>query len=395
MKILWIGNPPGVGSGYGEQAALFLPRLAALGHQVAVACNYGIQGMRINAGPFTYYPSDNAWGNRSLGAYLDDFQPDRVIALCDAWVLQPDAWPDGVRVGVWAPVDHQPLPPPVLATLAHGKVQPIAMSRFGEQMMSDCGLEPLYVPHGVDRSVFYPRPDTRDRIRVELGIPEDAFLVGMVAANNSPSDRKGFDPAFQAFSRFAATHKDAWLYVHTNADPPPGAGCDLVPCLIAAGCPADRVRFPPPSIWHLGFPAEAVSNLYQAFDVLLNPSRGEGFGIPLLEAQACGIPVIASDHSAMSELTQAGWLVTGQPHWDWPQNAYFYSPSVDSIVGALEAAHENRGNQDLREGAALFASLYDADQVVQDYWLPALDALGKRPEVAPLAERELAARVSA
>ena len=390
-RILWLGNPPGVGSGYGEQAALFLPRLVEQGHEVAVACNWGVQGMRLDAGPFTYYPSDNAWGNRALGTYAEHFQADRVIALCDAWVLRPDEWPDDMRVGVWAPVDHYPLPPAVLATLAHPKVQPIAMSRFGEQQMQDCGLEPLYVPHGVDRDVFRPRPGDRAAIREQLGIPPEAFVVGMVAANtaNPSLPRKAFPQAFLAFSRFAARHEDAWLYAHTQADPPPGTGISLTKLALAAGCPPGQVRFPPPGIWHLGAPAALVSNLYQAFDVLLSPSMGEGFGIPILEAQACGVPVIASDHSAMSELTQAGWLVAGDPWWDALQDSFLICPSVQSIDAALEAAWVERDNQQLRDGAVEFAAMYDADLIAQEHWPKVLDTLGQPREVAPLGEQAL------
>jgi glycosyltransferase involved in cell wall biosynthesis len=346
--------------------------------------------MRIEAGPVTYYPSDSAWGNRTLGTFAEHFHADHVIALCDAWVLRPDEWPDDLRVAVWAPVDHYPIPPAVLATLAHEKVQPIAMSRFGEQLMQDCGLEPLYVPHGVDTAVFNPRPQDRDAIREELGVPRDAFLVGMVAANSSLVDRKAFGQSFVAFSRFAKNRPDVWLYAHTNADPPPGVGLDLAAGVLSAGCPPDRVKFPPPSFWHLGAPAGLVSNLYQAFDVLLNPSMGEGFGVPILEAQACGVPVIASDHSAMSELTQAGWLVAGDPNYDWMQKSYWIWPFVDSIVAALESAYEERDNQELRRGAAAFAGLYDAGLIAEAYWPKVLDALGAPRQVAPLAQGKLA-----
>lgn len=386
MRILWLGNPPGVGSGYGEQARIFIPRLQALGHELAVACNYGVQGMCLEAG-VSYYPSDSDWGNTNLASYCEHFEADLVLALCDAWVLRPDEWPGSVpTVAVWAPVDHYPVPPAVSAALAHERIRPVAMSRFGEAMMRDVGLQPVYVPHGVDRSLFHPRPDDRDAIRAELGIPPDAFLVGMVAANtgNPMLPRKAFPQAFLGFSRFAADHPDVWLYAHTQIAAGKAGGINLDSLTVAAGCPTGRVRYPPSAVWHLGWSAAQVSNLYQAFDVLLNPSMGEGFGVPIIEAQACGVPVIASDHSAMTELTRAGWLVGGDPWWDALQDSWFTVPSVGSIQTALEAAYERRGDQELRQAAAGFAAAYDADTVTETFWRPAIDSLTAPRQVAPL-----------
>ena len=385
-RILWLGNPPFVGSGYGEQANLFIPRMRALGHDMAAVANWGLNGVKLEWDGLTVYPADGAWGNRTTKTYADHHKADLVVALCDAWVLEPDKWPDGFRMAIWAPIDHYPIPPPVAKVLAHPAVTPIAMSRFGETQMRAAGLDPLYIPHGVDTSIFRPRPEIREQVREGLNIPQDVFLVGMVAANkgNPSIPRKGFPQAFTAFARFAQTHEDAWMYVHTEAQPSNGGGIDLDMLATAVGCPTGRVRFPPDEAWHLGMTNEVVAALYPAFDVLLNPSMGEGFGIPILEAQACGCPVIASDHSAMSELTQAGWLVQGEPWWDSLQSSFFISPSIGSIHDALESAYGERDNQELRDGAVAFAQQYDADRVTAEFWAPALEKLAAPREVAPL-----------
>jgi glycosyltransferase involved in cell wall biosynthesis len=384
VRILWLSNAPWVPSGYGQQTALFAPRLAAAGHEVSVLCNYGLQGREMSLGPITCCPGDAQWGNANLAPYAARHQADLVIALCDAFVLRPDLWPESLDmpVWVWAPVDHQPCPPLVAQVLAHPRLTPVAMSRFGQEQLREQGLDPLYVPHGVDSRVFRPRPEIRAEVRAELGIPPDVFLAGMVAANTGgPVSRKGFPQAFQAFTRFAETSPDAWLYVHTQPRPA-GGGLQLDMLAEACGCPQARLRFPHAESWELGYSAESVAHIYQAFDVLLQPSMGEGFGIPILEAQACGVPVIASDHSAMPELVEAGWLVDGDPWWDETQKSFFLNPSVGGIVDALGEAYQARDDQPLRARAAGFARGYDADLVTGADWLPHLQTLQSHTEAA-------------
>ena len=379
MRILWVGNPPFAPSGYGEQAGLFLPRFKDAGHEVAVLCNFGVQGAKLSLGGIDHYPADGAWGNRALGAVAKKYQPDLVIILHDAWVMRPTEWPDDLTcpVALWTPIDHNPIPPAVLGVLDQERIRPIAMSKFGRTLMEQASLDPLYVPHGVDTKLFRPQPELRDSVRDNLGIPRDAFLVGMVAANksNPEVDRKSFAKTFQAFSRFAQDHPDAYFYCHSEAKPH-GGGIDLDVLATIVGIPEGRLRFPGDGDWHIGMPRELVAVIYQAFDVLVNPSMGEGFGIPIVEAQACGVPVITSNHSAMPELTHAGWTVDGEPWWDALQVAFFHDPYIGSIHAALEKAYDAREDTELRAAAVAFAQQYDADAVAEKFWKPTLEALG-------------------
>ena len=61
-----------------------------------------------------------------------------------------------------------------------------------------------------------------------------------------------------------------------------------------------------------GVPLEETVSFYRAADVFVYPSLNETFGLPILEAMACGCPVVTSDTSAMPE-TAGGAAVLSDP----------------------------------------------------------------------------------
>lgn len=375
MKILWHSNSPLCGTGYGSQTATFAPRLKALGHEVEISAYWGLGGSVIDWEGITVYPGDEQWGNRLLPMLTRQAQADVVITLMDVWVLTGKRLEE-LPLACWVPVDHDPAPPRVVDFFKRTGATPIAMSRFGERMLTDAGLKPLYVPHGVNTNVFRPMPETRAATRERMHIPQDGFVVGMVAANkgNSPP-RKAFPQVIEAFSRLRANHDDAYLYLHTE---PSGvgvnAGVSLPKLAEACGLPADSVMFTNPLHMELGMPAASVAELYSAFDVLANPAYGEGFGIPILEAQACGCRVIVTDWTAMPELCADGWTVGGDRWWNAQQGSFWKCPSVSEVHAAMEEAYERRA-EGSSTAARKFALEYDAKTVTSKFWRPALDEI--------------------
>jgi glycosyltransferase involved in cell wall biosynthesis len=107
---------------------------------------------------------------------------------------------------------------------------------------------------------------------------------------------------------------------------------------------------------------------------MLATSYGEGFGVPTMEAQACGTRVIGSNWAATPDLvSEDSWLVDGTPAWDSGQNAWWQTPNIPSIVKALEEAYaEDRGKSQV---AIDFAKEFDVENVWKKYWLPTLGKL--------------------
>jgi glycosyltransferase involved in cell wall biosynthesis len=146
----------------------------------------------------------------------------------------------------------------------------------------------------------------------------------------------------------------------------------------ACGIPEGKIIYTDQYAYRMGLKPEMLAAMYSAFDVLLSPSMGEGFGIPVVEAQACGVPVIVSDATAQPELVGSGWAVGGVPDWDEAQGSWLHLPDVFEIAASLDEAYEGGGD---REEARRFALGYDHRLVYNDYWRPVLAELGRTVEV--------------
>jgi glycosyltransferase involved in cell wall biosynthesis len=381
LRLFWTSNAPWVGTGYGQQTALFAPRLKALGHDLALMAFYGLNGRPMEWEGLTVYPGGiDSWGNDVLAAFAayhfgGDPRGGWTITLQDAWTLEAPALRE-LRLASWVPIDHDPAPPAVVGYFQKFGAVAIAMSEYGQRKLAEQDIRALYVPHGVDTNVYQPAPD-RASIRESLGIPERAFVAGMVAANKGTSPpRKAFAEVFEAFGLFRRQHPDALLYMHTLRSAG-HMGCDLRWMAIQYGIEdaivwADQFRYMAGLVT-----TKMMAALYSMMDVLVNPSYGEGFGVPIVEAQACGTPVIVADNTSMPELCGSGWVVPTERLWDERHRAFQGRPVVPEIVKALEKAAQPSG---ARKRAREFALRYDVDLVTERYWVPALAELQRMTE---------------
>lgn len=377
LTINFVSNAPFVQTGYGNQTALFTPRIKNLGHDVSITATYGLEGGVINWNGIPIFP-------RAIHPYAQDIAPahamtagaDIVITLLDAWVYDAAAFA-GLRWCPWFPIDMEPIPAPVKKAVTPAFAR-IVYSKHACKMMENEGLDYLYVPHGVDTQVY--KPVDRNEARAKVGFPKDAFMVGMVAANKGLPSRKAFAQNIEAFAILKKKHPDAVMYIHSDQ------GLGPQSFNIPEFCAHVGLRFgidvlmPDAYQNYIGFSNDFMNLLYNAFDVHQLVSMGEGFGIPILEAQAAGCPVIVGDWTAMPELCLSGWKVDkkdAKKVWT-PLAAYQFDPNPEAIYEKLEASYQMRGNMDYRNRARDGAKAYDADKVTEKYWKPALETLYKR-----------------
>lgn len=393
MRILWHSNAPWAATGYGVQTRLFAPRIRDLGHDVALSAFYGLEGASINWQGMTVYPKAfHPYGMDVIGQHAAQHKADVVISLVDAWVLDPERiTATGAKWAPWFPVDHDPIPEPVARVVRHAW-QPLTYSKHAQELAEDIALGAMYVPHGVDCETY--RPIDQDEARAKLGIDEKAFVVGIVAANKGVPSRKALPTQLEAFARFRREHPDAILYLHSHLGPEM-EGLNLPAVMEAVGIPDEAVKVCDQYRNLMGYADDVMAHLYSAMDVLLSATMGEGFGVPIIEAQACGTPVIVTNATAMPELVGGGWRVFDYEPVLTPMNAYQYLPTVDGVMQALESAYKARGDSQVALACRAMAEGYDADAVTERYWKPALEAMAERLESAPSDEDAPAVEVMA
>lgn len=375
MKILWHSNAPYANTGYGNQTALFANRLADSGHEMLVSCFYGLNGTSLNLGKLRLLPgSKDAYGNDMLFAHKEYYGIDLTLILCDAWVYNPSMLRSLGNAYIWAPVDHDPVPPAVVNSVEAARGV-IAMSKFGKRQFEAAGLTAYYVPHGVDSKVFTKQEQSV--ARKALDIADGKFMAGMVLANKGAPSRKAFDQQIRAFAAFHKRHPDSLLYLHTDMIGHNGENIDRI--IELAGLPRSAVITVSGYKYLNGmFGDDYMNTIYNALDVVMNATRGEGFGIPIMEAQMCGTPVIVTDATAMSELAhpEQSWKVPYVDKVFTAQDSYQFIPSVKAIEDALEAAYQRKkANTVDRDAIRQWAMAYDADTVFEKYMLPTIAAI--------------------
>lgn len=383
MHICLLTNTVQASTGYGVQARYLVRMFRALGHECTVIAYYGIEGgiHVLEDGTKLYPKGYDPYGNDVADAHRQHAGADILVSLTDAWVLNPQAM--GPCFCPWFPIDHEPIPPSVCAVVSQS-LYPMVYSQFAREECRKAGLDVAYVPHCVPCDVYCP--GNQETARRAIGMPIDRYVVGIVAMNKGFPSRKCLPQLLEGFKLFQDQHPDAILYLHTQSGTQGELGGINLPveCEDLGLAVGEDVFFCAPYANLLGFPDEYMVNAYRSMDVLLAATIGEGFGVPILEAQACGTPVTTGDWTAMSELTFAGVKIPKQKAFRWrnsPQRAWQWIPQPEAIAEALECIYTQQ--QQAKQRALLAASaragalFYDIP-LVQEQWHIVLDDIADK-----------------
>ncbi len=375
LRIFFNSNAAWATSGYSMQIAELLPLIRDEGYPLAICNFFGQQGGKFVLDGILQYPVINhVYGSDALIQHAPDFGADVVFTLQDQWVLNPD---DLSKLKHWiplTPIDHDPVTKPVLNNLRFA-YRVITYSKFGKKELERNGVASTYIPHTVNTEIF--KPDSVPARKKAVGIPVDSFLIGMVGANKDNPPRKSFQEAIDAFALFLKDVPNALLYIHTNNDFPGGFNIRQYADFLGI---SDKIALPDVYKMTFNTTKQDMASIYSTFDMLLMPSISEGFGVPIIEAQACGVPVVTNNWTSMPELIVprlTGELCeVGYKRFS-PQGSYMGVPSVKSIYDAMMKI--KRSDMGKRRDAArkYIVDNYDTKKVFNKYWRPYLSMLEK------------------
>jgi D-inositol-3-phosphate glycosyltransferase len=189
-----------------------------------------------------------------------------------------------------------------------------------EDLMDHYGADPKRLctsPPGVDHGVFHPGDMAAARERLSLGDEPILLFVGRI------QPLKGVDVAVEALALVRRSIPGARLLVIGGPSGPAGPGeMRSIRARIARLGLGSAVTMLPP------VPHADLADYYRAADVLVLPSRSESFGLVAAEAQACGLPVVATRVGGLAHVVdhrRSGILVDG---WDPTDHA-------DAIVSII------------------------------------------------------------
>jgi glycosyltransferase involved in cell wall biosynthesis len=172
--------------------------------------------------------------------------------------------------------------------------QIICCGHTPRQIHINLGYDPdriVVIPNGVDVSRFKPDSSARLEVRRELGLPDDARLIGMAARFDPQKDHRNL---IQATGRLTGAHRIDAHVVLFGKDLTPG-NQELAEVIRAAGYSLNI---------HLLGQRSDPARLLAACDLsCLSSAYGEGLPNAVLEAMACGVPCVVTD------VGDSGWAV--------------------------------------------------------------------------------------
>lgn len=206
----------------------------------------------------------------------------------------------------------------------------------------------MYIAHGVDKASFYPIPAENDQERRKNArkviykhdkVSDDTFIVLNM---NRPSHRKNIEATIAGFKLFIGDKQDVLLHLHIGTTDPE-IRQKYQGLIEAAGIEKHTMITPEPTADQIK-PENWLNTLYNACDVGITTSKGEGWGLGLFEHAATRAAMIAPDHTSFSENWQdaAVMMPCSDKHFVFYSYCDMFIVSPPEVARALNTLYQDR-----------------------------------------------------
>lgn len=180
--------------------------------------------------------------------------------------------------------------------------------------------------HGVDKKIFYSEPQLKSSVGLK-----DVFTVGFVGTN---SYRKRPDLFIEGFSKFAGGKNDVRAIIHTDNT----NGDYLITDIAKYYDVADKIIISSGNVDN-----NKLRMIYNIMNVNVNTSTGEGFGLPLIEGAACGIPILCPAHGNLLDVWSSGatFINIAREEYVPKQNVRASIINTDDMANKLNKFYED------------------------------------------------------
>lgn len=233
-----------------------------------------------------------------------------------------------------------------------------------------------YLAHHSMRALLVNNPmqSANDpRYRPTYNELKDAFILGFNGANTQDPSRKDFYSLVEIFALILKQVPNAYLYLHT------ASLYGEAWWLLAKDLGVDhRILCPVMEMYDMNyFEPEDLAIIYSAWDVSLDVEYGAGFGLPPVEAMACGVPFIGLEHTSLTEHTHPHLLIKSKPkYWrvapkhegkKWA-SAWDIDVIARACIDYVKSKQQFKDN--MREWAINYAQQYYPQNVYDNYIAP-------------------------
>lgn len=327
-------------SGYSGIGMALCQQLQLLGHDVkALGLGYGGQE---HVGTFSLIPCNNP---QDVAGTLNNLKfmwnPDVVIVALDIHFFQETFYPVAKKLAMKyiciTPLESEPLCI-TWANLLTQMEKVFFISEFGASEAKKAGVDAAHIRIGIDTNSWRLRTDAEYKaVRGTLGFDDDDLVVLTVADNQ---ERKNLSRGLEILAELKKKHGVKVKHILVTREDS-NIGWKLYDLAMELGISSDL------RVFKVGLPFADLYMLYACADAFLLCSKGEGLGMPVMEAMAVGLPVVANGVGAIPELLSAGRGFIIEPDYmmiDPFGNQHRHFMPIEAAARALKHISENKGD---------------------------------------------------